>query len=241
MDALPGVADTERLQHWLRETQQLDVSHPKVRITAHKLTQSRQTLPARAAAIHNFVRRLPYNARLGTSTLRASDVLRQGCGDAYSKAILFVALCRAADLPARLLFLSVRPHFLQGLLRRRPAAVPHIVAQVLLDGEWRSTDGYVVDPILFAQAKQRLRQQELDSGWGIVRDADALWDGHGDCLHQIRPQDICVAYGVFHDLRHFRRAGVFRSCTWFAWRVWSAWPMNRRLGSLRRWGPHAAA
>jgi transglutaminase-like putative cysteine protease len=227
---------------WLGETRQLDLSHPKVRITAHKLTQSKQTLPARAAAIQNFVRRLPYQLAPNSSGLRASDVLRQRRGDAYSKAVLFVALCRAAGLPARLLLLRVQPSFLQGLLRRCPRVLPHIVGQVHLAGEWRSTDGYVLDPVLFAQAKQQLRAEDGDSGWGVVIDADGVWDGHGDCLHQIRRGDVQGAYGVYDDpSQFFGQAGALAAWSWRAWHALSALLLNRRVHRLRGWRPPVVA
>ena len=68
----------------------------------------------------------------------------------------------------------------------------HAVGQVLIDEQWVSTDGYVVDPVLFAHAKQRLRDEDGDCGFGIVHDARALWDGTADCIHQFRPADVVV-------------------------------------------------
>src|SRR3954466_12244455 len=89
---------------WRAETLQLDFSHPSIRIAAQKLTQLRQGAPERAVAIHEFVRRLPFGAFADVSHVRASDVLRSRRGDCHSKGVLFVALCRAAGIPARLNF-----------------------------------------------------------------------------------------------------------------------------------------
>jgi hypothetical protein len=232
----PGAAWQAPAQ-WLRETAQLDVSEVRLRITAQKLTQARQSHAARAAAIQDFVRRMPFATSVEVRAVRASEVLRAARGDCHSKGILFTALCRAAGLPARLLFVNVRARFLTGILAEGPAAMPHAVGQVLVDGQWRSTDGYVVDPVLFASAKQMLRETGRDCGWGIVSDAIGSWDGDSDCLQQFHPADVLETYGVFHDPSDF-----YRHCSGERGRGWlsglkykvGARLVNCRVSQVRR-------
>lgn len=188
---------------WLRETQQLDLSHPKIHITSLKLTQSVHGERERACAIHDFVRRLPFGAFSDVSHVRASDVLRANHGDCHSKGVLFVALCRAAGIPARLNFLRIHPRFLHGILDEGPDTMAHAVGQVLVDGHWVGTDAYVVDPVLYAHAKHRLRQEGGDCGWGIVNDAQARWSGSADCFHQFRAADVVHNYGAYDDPAEF--------------------------------------
>lgn len=223
------------MHDWLHDTPQLDLAHPRLRITAHKLTQRLQTLPARAAALQDFVRRLPFAACSDAATLRASDVLARREGDAHSKALLFTALCRAAGLPARIEFLRVRAHHLAGIVDDRPQAVTHAVAQVLVDGRWVSTDGYVMDPVLFVRAKQLLRETDLDSGWGIVRDAPGAWDGKSACLQQFRWEDVLVSYGVFDDVQDFRQCARDGDRDWLAWarQAVRACLLNWRVARMR--------
>lgn len=224
---------------WLSETRQLDISHPKLRITAQKLTQARQTPAARAAAIHDFVRRMPFRASPASSSMRASEVLLGGAGDCHSKGVLFAALCRAAGLPARLLIVDVRPRFLQGLLARHPDTMVHVVGQVMVDGRWLATDGYVVDPPLFAQAKHRLRRAGRDCGWGIVRGAQGLWDGQRDCLHQFGPADVSRTRGVFDEPMQFYRRGRAGPRGWFGALAHAAGVhlLNRRVRTVREGAP----
>jgi len=188
---------------WLRETHQLDLSHPKIHITSLKLTQSLHGHRERACAIHDFVRRLPFGAFSDVSHVRASDVLRANHGDCHSKGVLFVALCRSAGIPARLNFLRIHPRFLHGILDEGPDTMAHAVGQVLIDGQWVGTDAYVVDPVLYAQAKHRLRQESGDCGWGIVSDAQALWNGVDDRIHQFRASDVVHNYGAYDDPAEF--------------------------------------
>jgi transglutaminase-like putative cysteine protease len=224
------------MQDWLHDTPQLDIGHPRLRITAHKLTQRLQTLPARAAALQDFVRRMPFSACRQPARTRASEVLARGAGDCHSKAVLFTALCRAAGLPARVQFLRVRSDYLAGIVPGRPEAITHAVAQVHVDGRWVSTDGYVMDPVLFVRAKQLLRDSELDSGWGLVRDASSFWDGKSPCLQQFRWEDVLVSYGVFDDVQEFVQQGLPREAQWLGplRRALRTCMLNWRLARLRK-------
>ena len=226
---------------WLRETAQLDLSHPKIHITALKLTQSRRTARERACAIHDFVRRLPFGAFADVSHVRASDVLRANRGDCHSKGVLFTSLCRAAGVPARLNFVRIRPQFLHGILEDGPETMAHAVGQVLVDDQWLSTDGYVVDPVLFAHAKQRLREELRPCGWGIVQDARGTWDGESDCLHQFRPTDVVHNYGAYEDPAEFYEelSQDEGSPSWVARLKYAmgAQIVNRRVARLREARP----
>lgn len=188
---------------WLIETPQLDLSHPDIQITALNLTHRLPGARERALAIHEFVRRVPFGAFSDVSHVRASDVLHANRGDCHSKGVLFVALCRAARVPARLNFLRIAPRYLNGILEESPRSLAHAVGQVLIAGRWVSTDGYVVDPVLFARAWQLLRRGQSDSGWGIVADTKESWDGTTDCLQQFAPEDVMHDYGPFDDAAAF--------------------------------------
>jgi transglutaminase-like putative cysteine protease len=225
----------------LAGTRQLDLAHPRLRITAQKLTQAHQTLPRRATAVQDFVRGLPFAAAARGRHRTASEVLQRGQGDCVSKGILFTALCRAAGLPARLLFVKVRTPFLQGIVERRPEAMAHAVGQVFYDGRWHSTDGYVVDPVLFACAKQRLAESGLDSGWVIVRGARGAWDGRTACLQCFTAADVVETYGAFHDVDDFRRHIAEQEAGWGSSLLHElgAHLCNRRVQRLRRAGTRA--
>jgi hypothetical protein len=223
------------MKTWLAETRQLDLSHPKLRITALKLTQSHQTLAARSAAIFDYVRRLPFAAVSHGAQLRASDVLLRGAGDSHAKGLLFVALCRAAGLPARMRFMRVRARFLEGMVDSRPEAITHAVGEVYVDGTWRATDGYVLDPVMFVHAKRSLRASGMDSGWGIVCDAQGRWDGLSDSTHQFRAEDVIEDYGAFADIAAFRRQHPRRHHGVSAWlrSTVSTCLLNWRVARLR--------
>lgn len=232
----PAPRSASEASDWLAETEQLDLSDPKLRITAQKLTQSLQSLPGRAAAIQEFVRRMPFAASADGHSVRASEVLRRGWGDCHSKGVLFIALCRAAGLPARLLFVDVRPRFLTGILDQGPDVMPHAVGQVLLPDGWHSTDGYVVDPVLFAHATHLLHDHGLESGWGIVQGARGAWDGQGDCLQQFRHADVVDNHGAWNEPAEFHARRPPRSRGWLARLQYAlaARLVNHRVSQVRQ-------
>lgn len=230
-------APTSLRRAWLHETLQLDLAHPKVRATAQRCVLGHDTLQERARSIHDFVRALPFGAFSDVSHVRASDVLREGRGDCHSKGVLFVALCRAAGLPARLKFVEVRARFLQGILDGGPDTIAHAVGQVRLGGRWISTDSYVVDPVLFAVAKVLLARAGSDCGWGIVADSAGIWDAHSDRLQQYTYTDVVEELGIHDDPHAFYEelSQEVGAPTWVARLKYAlgAQLVNRRVAALR--------
>lgn len=196
---------------WLEETGVLDLSHPGLQNAARKVLALATTPQERALAIHSFVRLLPFDPEPGASDQRASEVLGLHRAECHAKGTLFVALCRLAGIPARLQFVRLTGDVLHGLMPTPPATLTHAVAQVRLDGQWVCTDGYVLDPALYARARQALTQAGRRMGWGLHRDAPPLWDGRHDCLQQFAAEDVIDHDGPFHDLADRRLSLARRS------------------------------
>ncbi|MES2482626.1 MAG: transglutaminase-like domain-containing protein [Pseudomonadota bacterium] len=183
----------------LRETALLDFSHPRLQLCARRLAGPGLSARDRVLAIHSFVRLIPLRMGAPPATpVCASRVLRGERGDANSKGVLFVALCRAAGVPARLRIFRLRSDPLHALRGGHDGAVLHPVGQVWLEGRWLSTDAYLLDPLLFALARRRQTQERRD-GWGPRPDAPAIWDGHDDCLQLFSPADVLHGPASVHD------------------------------------------
>jgi transglutaminase-like putative cysteine protease len=96
---------------WLRETPQLDISSPKVRLWATQLTRDVNTVRGKAVALHDHVKTLPFGCIAQFTHTKASDVIRIGYGDCHTTGLLFVASLRAAKVPARLRFVTLPTRF----------------------------------------------------------------------------------------------------------------------------------
>jgi transglutaminase-like putative cysteine protease len=96
-----------------------------------------------AIALYNAVRDQiyydPYSIRPDPSSFRASAVLGAGKGHCVGKAVLYAAVLRASDIPARIGFADVRNHLTTPQLRQLMGTdmfYHHGYSEVWLDGRW---------------------------------------------------------------------------------------------------------
>ncbi len=192
---------------WLRETPQLDISTPKLRAVMGLVTNGLRDERRKALAVHAYVKSLPFGCIADFLHTKASDVLRLGYGDCHTKGLLFVALLRAANVPARLRFVTLPKRFLSGLIDTGNATMTHAVAEVYLDSRWHQTDTYVVDAPLGRAARQLLTEQHAQQGYGVHLQGDDDWNGLHDAHAQSTAHDPSslpvVDWGVAHDPAHF--------------------------------------
>ena len=81
----------------------------------------------------------PYRTTYDREQYRASYILNQGDGFCVQKAILTVGLTRAAGIPSRLRFATVRNHLVTKRLReamRTDLFVFHGLVEFFLEGKW---------------------------------------------------------------------------------------------------------
>jgi transglutaminase-like putative cysteine protease len=91
-------------------------------------------------AVRDEIRYDPYRLDLSPHGMKASTVLEVGHGWCVTKAALLAAVCRAADIPARLGFADVRNHLSTERLRAQMGTdvfIWHGYAELWLDGAWR--------------------------------------------------------------------------------------------------------
>jgi Transglutaminase-like superfamily len=195
------------LGRWLRETEQLDITTPKLRTRMLSLTQLQLTDRDKAVAIHDFVKSLPFGVITDQTEHTASDVLKIGHGDCFSKGMLMVALLRCAGVPARLRFVSLPMHFLRGLIDAGDSSIVHALAEVWIEGNWVTTDTYVPDEAMQLAAITRLAHENRDLGYGVHRRGSVYWLGKKDASAQCHAGDDSslptVDWGVADDPKSF--------------------------------------
>jgi hypothetical protein len=198
---------------FLAPTAWIDLEHPEIAATAARLTRGVGSEREKAVRIHDFVRdEVRFGFTRSFYRMRASDVLEQRVGYCNTKATLFIALLRAAGIPARQHFVDISAEILAGFVRRPGAHVDHSYTAVLLDGRWVRTDSYIVDPPLFTRAQAELARSGRALGWGVHRNGRIEWDGRADAFAQfvddgLVPDLSTRDYGVFADTRAFYEAG----------------------------------
>ncbi len=130
---------------YLKPTFTIEANHKKIIETARNVTKGCLSNKDKAVKLFYFVRdSIPYNLYMVSvfvEDLKASRVLEWGKGYCVQKAVLLTALGRAADIPSRLIFASIRNH-------RIPAHIVqwmgsnvfprHGYNQFFLSGKWVS-------------------------------------------------------------------------------------------------------
>jgi transglutaminase-like putative cysteine protease len=129
----------------------VDSDSPLVVEKSGEITRGCSTDVEKAIKIHQYVRDLPFDIGYGFRMLlagrdKASDFLREGRGFCMHKALAFVALCRASQIPARISFEIVESHDkpfhpekIRKMYGRRPQPW-HSSGEVYLHGKWIKAD-----------------------------------------------------------------------------------------------------
>ena len=235
------VISSEDVDQWLGSTQLLDLDDPKLRIQAMRITQLASSAMQKAVFIHDFVKSLPFGCVSAFDHIPAATVLRAGRGDCHTKGTLFVALLRAAGVPARLRFVSLSSKFLAGIIDIPQESVTHAVGEVYLSGRWVQTDTYVTDEQFEMRALRKLGERGLRVGLGIHVNADRHWSGQKASHAQYSDKDPSSLpledLGVAHDPKYFysNQLNQERQLGWTTRLKWMlvASVVNRRVEKIR--------
>lgn len=180
---------------------------------AQAITQLCKTDREKAMAIYGFVKRLPFVKPIKTRLRTAREVLDAGKGDAPDKATLLLALLRLVGLPARIRYVELKGEILRGLTSNVTSAA-RPVAEIRLAGAWVSTDTYIFDAGYMAAARQRLKDQDWEWGYGIHRDGHAIWNGMDSAYVGGRPTGedpmVLADLGIFDDPLAFVTSDIYR-------------------------------
>lgn len=150
----------------LAPTPTIDSDHPRVvefaRRAVANAKDDRQSVVALYYATRDGIRYDPYTVGKDRGSLRASTTLSMERGWCVAKAIVLVAACRAAGIPARLGFADVRNHLSTKRMRAfmgTDVFYWHGYASIRLAGKWlKATPAFNVELC----EKFRLRPLEFD-------------------------------------------------------------------------------
>ena len=148
------------------------------------------------------VLRLPFSKPFKLRLRTAREVIDAGRGDADDKATVLIAMLRAADIPSRIRYIELRGEILRGLTSN-VASAARPVAEIWVGDRWLSTDTYIFDAAYMAAARQRLKDQGWEWGYGIHRDGHAIWTGAEDAWLGGMPTSsdpmVIEDLGLFND------------------------------------------
>ncbi len=149
-------------------------NHPLVSNKAKELIKGETTVPGKLEKLFHYVRDdiifgFPKNGDLTT----ASDTIRLKMGQCNTKGTLFLALCRAAGIPARMHFSLIKKEIQRGLFpgifyKMLPDFLSHGWVEVEVDGKWRRIDSYINDRDFYRAGKQEIKTRGWDTGFSVA-------------------------------------------------------------------------
>ena len=133
------------LEPYLRATVFIDFETPEVRDFAERvcLGMENRSLKEKAVrlyyAVRDEIRYDPYKMQHSPEALKASTVIRKGCGYCVAKAVVLAAVTRQQGIPSRIAFADVRNHLSTARLRELMGTdlfVYHGYTELLLADKW---------------------------------------------------------------------------------------------------------
>jgi len=151
----------------------VDIEHPLVQELAKNLTAEKDSRQGKLKRIFRFVRDdILFGFPPEGDFVKASQTIERGYGQCNTKGILFLALSRAAGIPARLHYSQISKEIQHGFFtgwfyKLMPEELTHSWVEVKLDGEWRAIDSYINDLNLHYAAVRELSRKGWQTGFSV--------------------------------------------------------------------------
>lgn len=151
-----------------------DYEHPLVQGTAERLTNGEDSICGKIEKLFFYVRDdIKLGFRADGDLVKASDTIELGIGQCNNKTTLFLALCRAVKIPARIHFSLIKKEIQKGLFtglayKLMPSLLSHIWIEIEIDGKWRRLDSYINDENFYQAGKSELKKKGWNTGYSIA-------------------------------------------------------------------------
>lgn len=131
----------QEIQKYLESGDYVNSDDPVIVEKAEALTGNLKDKVRRARVLYEFVRD-EIDERYYEESFQASEILKAAQGVCHQKAVLLTALCRSADIPARIAFNEVQ---IKGYIHSKKGRVDvhkftHGITEMYLNGKWIKVD-----------------------------------------------------------------------------------------------------
>jgi hypothetical protein len=159
-----------------------DFNHPSIIEKSKELTEGKATRLEKLEAIFYFMRDgIKFGFPSTWDELKASEVMELEYSYCNTKASLFLALCKASNIPAQIHCALIDTEIMRGVFPGfafpfLPKADPHSWMDVEIDGEWKSIDSYINDKDYYEGALKQLKKSGRPFGYSV-----SFKDGKSSC------------------------------------------------------------
>jgi len=221
-----------------------DYDIPLVREIAQRLTGDAITVREKLDRLFHYVRddikfAFPQNGDL----VKASTTIRLKKGQCNTKSTLFLALCKAVEIPARIHFSLITKEIQRGLFtglgyHLMPPLLSHSWTEVEIEGQWRRIDSYINDQDFYLAARSELQKKQWDTGYSVsCPGGECSCDFNIDLEVFVQMGAVVVDHGVWDDPSDYYATDQYQNrpnaMTLILYRL-LIWRVNRRVESMRR-------
>ena len=151
-----------------------DDQNPIVQEKAKELTKNAKTIEEKLDNIFLYVRdQIKFGFPSTGDLTTASETINLKLGQCNTKATLFMALCRAIGIPARIHFSTVDKEIQHGIFplwayNRFPRNISHSWVEIKYKNKWIDVDAFINDKEFYNVGKCLLRKENRKMGYSIA-------------------------------------------------------------------------
>lgn len=183
----------------------IDSDHPTVQRIAKQIKQSARTEDDIIEAIFLYVRdNILFGFHQEVDHLSASEIIERGSGQCNNKSIVFMALCRALDIPAKLIFSDIDRSIHRGFIpswayRLFPKSLSHSWVEVRINDQWHRIDGFINDETLFHAGRTALVEHGWSCGFSVAEPSKANVEFSLDTENFVQMGAVTTTHGSYSD------------------------------------------
>lgn len=159
-----------------------DSEHPIVAGKAAELAEEKTGEMEKLQSIFHYVRdEIKFGFPPRWDDVRASQTIGYKIGYCNTKATLFLALCRALSIPARVHYGLIDIRIMTGILPSfvfmfLPKKGTHSWMEIQINGEWKPMDSYINDKPFYEKSLRKLQNSNQSLGYSVC-----IVDGKSSC------------------------------------------------------------
>jgi len=220
-----------------------DYKNKTVKDKATGLTEGALTVHEKLKNIFKYVRDdIKFQFPMEGDLIPASKIIENGYGQCNNKSTLFLALCKAAGIPARIHFSLISKEIQKGFFKGIPYQlipdeISHSWVEVYVDGKWMKIDGYINDKTLHDASLKKLSELNWEVGFSVANKThNANPDLNFEDENFVQMSAVTESHGVYDDPSEYYKTPFYKNRP-------SAWKMylykqvidkvNQRVKRLR--------
>lgn len=195
-----------------------DYNHPLLIETASKLIDGKKNMEEKLESLFLYVRDgILFGFLEGIDDYKASDIIKKGKGQCNNKAALFLALCKASGIKARIHYSGIRKEIQRGLFKGlvyhlMPEEISHSWIEIYQGGRWVRLDSFINDLPFYLSGKEELKRRGWKTGFSLScanGESNAGFSLKNDNFVQMGA--ITSDHGTYDDPSEYYRSAFYKN------------------------------